>query len=579
MGHTVISYYQQGGKMGSKKILIIVSILLLSLCLTSTASAEKKWTIMVYCCADNNLDWAGVNDLNELELSGSSDDINIIFLLDRWGSGDTHLYYVLNDPNGLPYGDDNNTISTIIDDTAPWLAVEEDMGNPATLSDFVLWTLENYPAEHYLLSIWDHGSGIFKNGDYNFITKGECWDDNGGNPDDYIDLAEFKSVIASASATIGRKLDIIGHDVCLAGQYETHYQVRDYANISIASADNEPFDGWDYEGPFINLKNNPDMSPEELSSQIVQYYYDWYGPDPGCCNTQAAVDLRIMQSDFMPVFEQFNQLLIDNFNDYMFDLMSSRVNCATYNQPNFDYWQYVEEVASNTNLPQNLRDVAATLLEKLDLMFINNLTADYTAGTGCTIWFPNNYSKNSDVDDYKSKIDFANTNWSRFLRVFAHEFIINTTELAEGYIDTPYYQEFSAFNGTPPYHWEKVVGQLPYGLSFTDGDTAFISGTPTYVASFSFTLKVTDSSEPPREDSRYYTIFVNPPPPMHGDADRSGSIDITDAVFLVNYIFLEGEQPDPIMCGDANCDDKVNLVDIIYLVNYIFRGGQPPCQE
>jgi len=219
------------------------------------------------------------------------------------------------------------------------------------------------------------------------------------------------------------------------------------------------------------------------------------------------------------------------------------------------------------------------LLLKLDQMFIHNLTANYTSGTGCTIWFPNNYSKNSDVDDYESKIDFAQTNWTRFLRVFAHEFIINTTELDEGYVNVLYSQDFTAFNGTPPYHWERSLGQLPYGLSLVDGDTAHIIGTPTYATSFSFSLTVTDSSEPPREDTRYYTIEVNQSLPAHGDADRSGGIDITDAVYIINYIFLDGAQPDPMMCGDANCDELVNLVDVIYLVNYIFRGGEPPCQE
>ena len=202
--------------MKSTPIFIFAIVLILILSLTLTASAEKKWTIMVYCCADNNLDEAGVNDLNELELSGSDENLNIIFLLDRWGNFDTHLYYVEHDADGLPGGNDNNTISTIIDADAPWLAVEEDMGNPATLQDFVIWSMANYPAEHYLLSIWDHGSGIFKDDDM-YPLKGECWDDNGGDPNDYIDLAELKSVMAAAKNSIGRKLDIVGHDVCLAG--------------------------------------------------------------------------------------------------------------------------------------------------------------------------------------------------------------------------------------------------------------------------------------------------------------------------------------------------------------------------
>jgi len=554
---------------------MLTTILIIIFCLAATASAEKKWTVMVYCCADNNLDLAGVNDLNELELSGSDENLNMIFLLDRWGSPDTHLYYVEHDSAGLPGGNDDNTISTIIDADAPWLAVEEDMGNPATLQDFVIWTMQNYPAEHYLLSIWDHGSGIFKEGG-TFPIKGECWDDNGGDPNDYIDLAELKSVMAAASASIGRKLDIVGHDVCVAGQYETHYQLRDYANISIASADNEPMDGWDYHNPFVNLKSNPLMTPEELASQIVQYYYTWYGPSPHCCNTQAAVDLRVMTSDFMPAFENFCDVLVQNFNDNSAILTDVRTDCATYNPPNFDLWNYAQFLTGE-EYPQEIQTSAAQLIDKINLMFINNLTAMYTEGSGCTIWFPSNYSSHSDVDQYESQIDLANTGWRSFLRVFAGEFIISTRQLEDGYVGSEYYQEFTAFNGIPPFHWEKIGGQFPYGLSFTDGDVAHISGIPTYATQFSFTLRVTDSSVPTRQDDKTFYLKINPPLPKHGDADGSGEINIADAVYLINFVFLDGNEPDPVMRGDCNCDEAINLVDIIYLINYIFRNGPPPC--
>jgi hypothetical protein len=558
-------------------LIVLLSLLIVS---SSTASAEKKWTVMVYLCADNNLDFAGVNDLNELELSGSDENINIIVLLDRLGMDDTHLYYVVNDPDGESGGNDNNTISPIIDTAASsWLAVEEDMGNPQTLKDFLIWTLANYPAEHYLLSIWDHGSGIFKNGDYDFITKGECWDDNGGIPDDYIDLEELKDVMASASSSIGRTLDIVGHDVCLGGQFETHYQVRDYVDISIASADSEPFDGWDYEGPFVNLKANPDMTPEELAYQIVEYYYNWYGPYPGCCNTQAAVDLRVMLSDFMPAFETFNETLVQNYNDYPAQILFTWAALPSYNVPNYDLWNFAEVLAADATLPQEVRDAALNLIDKLELTFIHYRTANYTDGHGCTIWFPNNYSKNPYVDEYQSQIDMAQTNWTRFLRVFAGEFIINTAHPADGFVGMPYYQEFTAFNGTPPFHWEKVIGQYPYGLSLTDGDTAVLSGIPNYATEFSFTLKVTDASDPVKETSQFFSVLINPPIPINGDANGSGEINISDVVYLLNYIFMQGPEPDPYLCGDVNCDGEIRLVDVIYLINYIFRGGPPPCQS
>jgi hypothetical protein len=45
---------------------------------------QPKWTFMVYMDADNNLDPAGLDDINEMEIVGSTDNVNIVVLLDRW---------------------------------------------------------------------------------------------------------------------------------------------------------------------------------------------------------------------------------------------------------------------------------------------------------------------------------------------------------------------------------------------------------------------------------------------------------------------------------------------------------------
>jgi hypothetical protein len=62
-----------------------------------------------------------------------------------------------------------------------------------------------------------------------------------------------------------------------------------------------------------------------------------------------------------------------------------------------------------------------------------------------------------------------------------------------------------------------------------------------------------------------------------GDANRDASINVADAVYLINYIFKGGPAPDPLGSGDANCDGAVNVGDAVYLVNYIFKGGPEPC--
>jgi hypothetical protein len=64
---------------------------------------------------------------------------------------------------------------------------------------------------------------------------------------------------------------------------------------------------------------------------------------------------------------------------------------------------------------------------------------------------------------------------------------------------------------------------------------------------------------------------------VSGDADHSGGVDISDAVFCISYIFSGGAAPDPLPLGDANCDGMVDISDAVYLIAYIFSGGAAPC--
>jgi hypothetical protein len=72
---------------------------------------------------------------------------------------------------------------------------------------------------------------------------------------------------------------------------------------------------------------------------------------------------------------------------------------------------------------------------------------------------------------------------------------------------------------------------------------------------------------------------VSPRPPCrHGDANRDGDIDISDAVSLISHIFAGGAAPDPRAAGDANCDGAVDISDAVFLISYIFSNGAKPCE-
>ena len=67
--------------------------------------------------------------------------------------------------------------------------------------------------------------------------------------------------------------------------------------------------------------------------------------------------------------------------------------------------------------------------------------------------------------------------------------------------------------------------------------------------------------------------------PICGDADNSAGVDISDAVFLISYIFSNGPAPSPTLQGDANCDAAVDISDVVYLITFIFGGGAAPCDN
>ena len=62
-----------------------------------------------------------------------------------------------------------------------------------------------------------------------------------------------------------------------------------------------------------------------------------------------------------------------------------------------------------------------------------------------------------------------------------------------------------------------------------------------------------------------------------GDANDDGKVNVSDAVYIINFVFSQGNPPDPLEVGDVNCDTKVNVSDAVYLINYVFSSGNPPC--
>ena len=73
------------------------------------------------------------------------------------------------------------------------------------------------------------------------------------------------------------------------------------------------------------------------------------------------------------------------------------------------------------------------------------------------------------------------------------------------------------------------------------------------------------------------SIYVDLMTFICGDANADSSVNVSDAVYIINYVFSGGNAPDPLESGDTNCDLSVNVSDAVYLINYVFSGGNMPC--
>lgn len=240
----------------------------------SVSTAKGTWLVMLYQDADDKILEEDIyTDLNEAERVGSSERVKIVAQIDRYdggysGDGDwtsARRYYLNQD-------DDLKRInSKMLADLG-----EVNMANSKTLVDFVTWAMKSYPADKYVLILSDHGMGW--PGGWTDSDPGSDYVSSSNIPlvsrlGDQIYSNELDAALGQIRSQMGLdKFDLIGMDACLMSHLEVLAALQPHTRFAVASQETEPALGWAYTGFLSQLKNNPDMSSDELSKQIVDTY-------------------------------------------------------------------------------------------------------------------------------------------------------------------------------------------------------------------------------------------------------------------------------------------------------------------
>jgi photosystem II stability/assembly factor-like uncharacterized protein len=241
------------------------------------------WTVLAYLDGDNNLDPAMEEAFNNLEVAAANPNIRIIALWDKAGRGDTVRYWVQPDTNLL-------RISNVYkENETKWTLGELNMGTFTTLSNFVHDARRDFPAEHYMLTIMDHGGGwsvstVPEEARKRWFLAGSglSWDETNGYS--FLSTKDMGNVLAQA-VTDGGKIDIVMYDACLMGMAEEAYQIRNGAAYLIAS-ESQSWASFPYDKYLLPITQNTTVP--NLAINIANVYHDSLPNDP---RTMSVMDL------------------------------------------------------------------------------------------------------------------------------------------------------------------------------------------------------------------------------------------------------------------------------------------------
>ena len=218
---------------------------------------EKDYTVMIYMVGSNleSVYGAASSDLSEIENADIPyDKTNVIVYTGgaaRWSSG---VPSVCNNCLDMSVSDWQERIVASTEGSS-------DMGDPETLSNFINFCTDYYPARDYVLILWDHGGGPVLGYGSDELFKY-----------DSLLLPELKEAMDNTIFK-DRKLLMAGFDACLMGSLESALLWQDYADCLVASEELEAGDGWDYS--FLSVFNG-DPGGKEIGTAVVEAYRDYY---------------------------------------------------------------------------------------------------------------------------------------------------------------------------------------------------------------------------------------------------------------------------------------------------------------
>ena len=209
-----------------------------------TPKDPAAWTVMVYLCGTDLESGGGMATTNLKMIANTEPNENVNVLIQTGGTKS----WQAKDAVGMDIATDR--LQRWSWDGEGYHLVDEQelasMAKHTTLSDYIQWGAKYYPAEKYMLVLWDHGGGSATG-----LIADELHDDA---------LMSLDG-LSRALKNGGVHFDLVMTDTCLMASLETAQAIAPYADYLAASEETLPGLGSNYEEWLQCLYDEPECGP------------------------------------------------------------------------------------------------------------------------------------------------------------------------------------------------------------------------------------------------------------------------------------------------------------------------------
>ncbi len=308
------------------------------------------------------------------------------------------------------------------------------------LRNFIIQTINQHPAQHYMLVLSGHGDGmlgqtlLLDQGAGRFMSVPKLdW----ALGEISKEIGKVSQIIQPDKQDIDSRLDILGFDSCGMLTAEVSHLLRDEVKYIVGSEGIMRQTGWPYHLILDYLKTNMNVEPDRLAKVTVQHCVDYYADYArvGLSIDMAAVKMdQIGEKDkswkaLITAIKNLTERLSDSVEDRQ--IMNAVITAHWYAQSYaaeqyVDLYDFCEQLKSATS---DLSDLCDAIIKALTDVVLKSCYAggEFQHSHGLSLYFPwcatdknlKRYKGYTPRDKERTETPFnRDTGWGEFLQKF-----------------------------------------------------------------------------------------------------------------------------------------------------------------